>query len=327
MSDYITSENEARNKAYQKNKIIQKRLINGNSALERVEEYEWSKIQRPNLFIFGLPRSGTTLLYQTIVKSLDIGYVNNLMARFWRAPLFGATLSKDVLGEDRSIELESVYATTKGPYGPHEFGYFWQHWLNIKNIEDTLDFNKGSVNVKWEQLNNVLGCVQDTFDKGLVFKTMYVANYIREFAQNFSMPLFIYIQRNPADVALSILEGRKAYYGDKSMWWSTFSENYFELEKLPYYKQIAGQVRSLRKTYEESLKLVNPDQVVRINYADLCENPDGLISEIQGRLNNLYGYQQDRLIKNVSPLNKRSFSLEKLDEEKQKLINEITDLI
>src|SRR5581483_9026315 len=47
-----------------------------------------------NIFILGLPRSGTTLLSQIIFNNLDLACTNNLIARFWDAPLCGTHLSK-----------------------------------------------------------------------------------------------------------------------------------------------------------------------------------------------------------------------------------------
>ena len=41
----------------------------------------------PLLFIVGVPRSGTTLLYQLMCTHLDVGYVSNAMARWWMAPI------------------------------------------------------------------------------------------------------------------------------------------------------------------------------------------------------------------------------------------------
>ena len=36
--------------------------------------------------IVGVPRSGTTLISQLLVSRFDLGFVSNLMARFYRVP-------------------------------------------------------------------------------------------------------------------------------------------------------------------------------------------------------------------------------------------------
>ena len=50
----------------------------------------------PTLHVVGPPRSGTTLLMQLLAAHLEVGYINNLIASFWRVPLYGIRLSKKV---------------------------------------------------------------------------------------------------------------------------------------------------------------------------------------------------------------------------------------
>ena len=87
----------------------------------------------PLVYIVGVPRSGTTLLSQMLCGYLPVGYINNLIARFWLKPSVGIRLSKTVLGEEarRHITLRSTHGTTEGASSPHEFGYFWRHWLQL----------------------------------------------------------------------------------------------------------------------------------------------------------------------------------------------------
>ncbi|NBO54134.1 MAG: hypothetical protein EBU84_05990, partial [Actinobacteria bacterium] len=41
----------------------------------------------PLVFIVGVPRSGTTLLSQLFSRFLDVGYIDNIVARFWANPV------------------------------------------------------------------------------------------------------------------------------------------------------------------------------------------------------------------------------------------------
>ena len=60
---------------------------------EELIEFEKIAIQKhysqnyPIIFIVGVPRSGTTLLSQLLIEHLDIGYINNHIAKYWMAPL------------------------------------------------------------------------------------------------------------------------------------------------------------------------------------------------------------------------------------------------
>ena len=85
----------------------------------------------PIVFIIGLHRSGTTLLNQILAHTSNYGYINNIIARFWRAPVFGIQLSKQLIGEEREINFNSNYGKTNHISGPHEFSFFWHHWFKI----------------------------------------------------------------------------------------------------------------------------------------------------------------------------------------------------
>ena len=53
--------------------------LNENLADQEENLYKDYEIDFPFIFVFGLPRSGTTLITQVIAQSLNIGYINN----FW----------------------------------------------------------------------------------------------------------------------------------------------------------------------------------------------------------------------------------------------------
>ena len=289
MIDFFDYENAVRTEKYFKNEEKEKLFQVMNKALSEIGSFPSDEEKFPTIFIFGLPRSGTTLLYQLLAQCLDVGYINNLIAKFWLAPVIGIELSKAVLGEPRHSSYSSNLGQTNEPHGPHEFAYFWRHWLKVFDLNDMLTFNEPNAAIDWEGLGRSVRCMQGAFAKGMLFKTMYAANYLTEFSETFSNPMFVYIEREPTDVALSILSARKAYYGDANTWWATYPPNYHELAKLPFPQQIAGQLAGLRKVYEESIRNIPQELVVRTNYANLCEYPEGLISSIQRRYQSVYG--------------------------------------
>ena len=139
---FIEEENASRRAAYSTDARLLEILTLMNQTLAPVEHYAPSGVPRPNLFVFGLPRSGTTLLYQLIAYCLDLGYISNLAARFWLAPLTGVVLARAVLGNRRDGSFRSDYGKSLDPAGPHEFSYFWQKRLGIAGVEDMLCFGR-----------------------------------------------------------------------------------------------------------------------------------------------------------------------------------------
>jgi Sulfotransferase family len=262
-----------------------------NEALTSVERYEQSGTKRPNLFIFGLPRSGTTLLYQLTACCFDIGYINNIAARFWRAPVIGVAFAQSLLHGRRDNSFVSDYGKSIELSGPHEFSYFWQRWLKITDIESACQFSAADDHIDWAGLADVLGCLQDHFGAGIVHKTNFVANFIRGFSANLPMPIFICIDRPCIDVAFSILKARVRYYGDHNAWWATYPPSYGKIKDLPFAQQIARQVVDLRNVYEQCMALVDRDLVLRFSYSELCDNPGAVLADIQRRVADRHGVE------------------------------------
>ena len=157
-----------------------------------------------------------------------------------------------------------------------------------------LKFADEKPGIDWIGLGETVRGMQYMFERGIVFKTSHVAYHLRKFAKIFSKPMFIYVERNPMDVSLSILAARIAIYGRPDVWWSNYPPNYHELAQLPFPQQIAGQVRCLRTTYEQELRRISPELVLRVHYSQLCSSPRKVIAMIQKRVTAIYGVTVDR---------------------------------
>ena len=89
------------------------------SELESGEDEVYS-----NIFVMGLPRSGSTLLTQILYNNTDLYCTNNLIARFWDTPLVGTQLSKLTIPKVALSEYETFYGRTFVIDQPHEFSRF-----------------------------------------------------------------------------------------------------------------------------------------------------------------------------------------------------------
>ncbi len=82
------------------------------------------RCDQPQLFIIGLPRSGTTLVYQYIVHRLRVSYFSNAVGRYPRSPCVATLWERATKGDYRS-DFASNYGATTGPAAPHEAGNVW----------------------------------------------------------------------------------------------------------------------------------------------------------------------------------------------------------
>jgi hypothetical protein len=290
VTGFIAEDNGHRTDAYRKDEVLEAALLAANLALEPSEPEIPAGVEpSPDIFVFGLPRSGTTLTHQVLAWGLDVGYISNVCARFWLAPYAGAMVSQAVLGDERDGSFRSDYAKTLTAAGGHEFAYFWHRWLAIDGLDDLVDFTGDSARADWPGAAAAVRRLHAAFGKPLLFKTNYAAQFMPAFARTFPMPLFVHVHRDPWRVALSMLEARRRYYGDTSVWWSTHPPDYRQLEGLSAADQIAGQIVSLRRAYAIQIAKVPPELVVEFSYDELCEGPGAIVDTVRRRCREAHG--------------------------------------
>jgi hypothetical protein len=279
--------------SYAKDPADEDFLAGMNDALQPLEAalYRERPIEYPFVFVAGAPRSGTTLLSQVLAYCLDVGYVTNIAARFWRAPVHGIRLSRVVAGDPRDMPFASDYARTPTPLGIHEFGYFWSSWLKKETFADVVHARAREDGIDWDGLRNVLANVQHEFGAPLVAKNILGTYHMPRLRDVLEQVLWVVIERDPLDACISILDARRRYYGgDESRWWSYVPPEYFELEGRGYAEQIAGQVHYLGKFYDRALAEVGGPSV-KVRYEDLCASPASALDAVMGEIERAYGHR------------------------------------
>lgn len=242
----------------------------------------------PIIYIVGAPRSGTTLMSQVLSRYLRVGYIDNVIARFWLAPEVGIRLSRILLGHDarESISFKSRHGVTENPTGPHEFGYFWRYWLALDrapthHLTDRELSVLDSTGLKHALEYRLLGA----FKMPLVFKNVicgFQAPYLTALHPN---SIFIHIKRDLKDTAASILKSRFERYGSYATWWSLKPSSFFRLPSDPV-EQVVSQVTDCRAEIDEAMSRSGA-HTIEVDYAEFCRSPDALLERVCALLGRL----------------------------------------
>lgn len=278
--------NSIRNDSYRKDTVSESFIEHLNIEVKSLENQLLKKVDSDflQIFVVGNPRSGTTITTQIISQGLDLGYVNNVAARFWLSPLVGLEFSKALFGTQKGSSFNSEFASTSDLRDIHEFGYFWREHLNLHSSEDILnrDFSENRIN--WARLSLILRNMQAHFNKPMIFKNVFGAYDMTKFTQEMPNTLWVYVERDPLDNALGILRARKKFYDDPTNWWSTIPLEYDTLKDKDVYSQVAGQVYYLNKFYKRQLKELGTKHAFHIDYQALCASPKSFIYNLQNHI-------------------------------------------
>ena len=130
-------------------------------------------------FIVGLPRSGSTLLQQILISRYSVGYVSNIVGKFWGNPVVGSILHNSLCENEYFSNFYSEYGNTKGPFEPCEFGWFWKRALDIDLVSESI-----GPKVNWDYINETLQKMSSVFKQPLILDTPFVCSHISKILQN-----------------------------------------------------------------------------------------------------------------------------------------------
>jgi len=256
--------------------------LNNILAPHQEKDYQELKETYPTLYIIGVPRSGTTLLSQLIASHLNIGYINNLIACFWKAPIYGIRLSKKLLKKDNPSYYISEFGRTKYIHESHEFGYFWSSLLDYNEMIQKNKFQEN--NIDWQKVKLILTNIIHEFDSPVFFKYPPIGWHIKKMQEILKKSCFVRVARNPIQNAISILNTRIKFLGSVNRWFSMKPLEYKKLKNEKFFAQIAGQIYYIDKAISNQITKSGCRNVLNINYEDLCQSPKEILDKIKKML-------------------------------------------
>lgn len=255
---------------------------------KQIKKYASMPLKHQPVFIIGAPRTGSTILYQTITNQLDVLYIDNLVCYFYRNIFFGFWLSNKFFGQKAHNCFDSDHGNTNGLHSPSECGAFWYRWLpKERHFIDYDDITDTMV----REIRDEITAVINYFDKPLVINNNNLGLRIRLLHRAFPNAKFIIADREPLWVAQSLLKARYRFFGTYEKWWSMLPENFKEIQKLNFYKQVVFQHYFINKRMYDDLKnLYEEINYITIEYKDFSSDKNIILNQIK----ELIFYSKDR---------------------------------
>ncbi len=241
----------------------------------------------PLVYIVGVPRSGTTLASQLVSRHLVVGWIGGLVARFWARPSVGIRLAR-ALDPDygrAAISYRSLHGYTGGFAGPHEFGYFWRHWLGLDTLPNHRLDADALARVDRHGLRRALEEeILSNFAMPVVMKNLIAGLQARCLAEIHPASLFLRLRRPREETVRSILRARIERYGDPAVWWSLKPSTFPfpDLGRDPA-ADVVRQVDDLEADLDAELSWPGI-RVLEVEHQAMLEDPSAMLVGLQAGL-------------------------------------------
>lgn len=239
------------------------------------------------LFVTGLPRVGSTLVYQAVVRRFATSFFCNAAAATPRAPaLVTRFLSRSmrVAPPDR---YTSRYGETAGWNGPSQGREIWMRWFPPNQ---TYVAAGGCTASAIRQMRGTVSRIEQCLLAPFVNKSQGHAVRILPLCEAFPGAVFVRVRRDIVDVAESVLLGRRECLQDEYAWFSAKPSNYASLGQLDPIGQIVGQIRGLGANMSRDFSLAGQDRVIDVDYEGFCRSPRKLLDHLADRYERISGH-------------------------------------
>lgn len=221
--------------------------------------------QYPPIFIGGLPRAGTTLVYQVLCHCFELAYATELTNMLPVAPALATGLCR-CLGRAYVSDFQSRYGKSAGISSPGE-GIMWNVWFDKGRHYASGDLPTRDV----RDVVRMVGRIERLVGRPFVNKNLRHNQRLRVLADLFPSAVFLLVLRNPRDVALSLLRGRMEMYGDPRAWFSIRPRSFPAREELTPETEVVYQIQGLVTDLQEDIRTIGPERFMVIRYETFCQ--------------------------------------------------------
>jgi hypothetical protein len=261
-------------------KVIGKRIM--------FRKYSNTVAQSTPVFIVGLPRSGTTLLYQLLLNHFDCSYFTMWAEYYYRAPVAAYRVQRLVFPQrPSSFEYESEYGKMKDrsylskAWRPVEGHPIWHRWFPEKPThcyEGSLDRSTR------EDMQSTIAGFIDLSGKPFLNKNTRNSIRLTGLVDAFPEAVIIVVGRRSLYVAQSLyiarLNRQSSGKNGNNRWWGTKPAEFLQLQHLDPLSQAVGQTRAIERELKKQLRAY-ANRYINVDYEEVCERPSVVLRRIQ----------------------------------------------
>lgn len=228
---------------------------------------------QPLILVVGLPRGGTTLVYQVLAHCLDVSYTNNLMGLFPRSPITANRLCSPFLPARPAADFRSYFGQSSRLTGAHDGFFIWNRWLG----EDRYAPKNELSELEAQQMREFFEKWGAATQRPFLNKNNRNTSCIDLLAKTLPTTRFLVVRRDPTAIVRSLIRAREQVQGDRRAPWGLLSSADSDHE-LGYVDDVCHQVTQIEQRLDEQLQAIASSRIIEGRYEDFCHNPEALLN-------------------------------------------------
>lgn len=271
-------------------KLAYKIFENFNQTLHRIEtrtQHDKESYQKlAPVFILGLPRSGTTLLYQLLLNYFDWIYLSASLDYFYGSPVSISRLQRFWFPKAAALNYQSEYGLSHAHsfstklWSPIEGHRVWQRWFS----EEPTHYHGSRLSPEAvREMRCMVAGLMAIANQPFLNKNPRHCMRLLPLSQAFPEALFIVLKRDLLYVAQSLYVARirkRPRPDPNDDWWGTKPREYLRLKHQEPMIQAVGQAKAIESELEHQLAACN-NRYIEFNYNDVCREPERILHELQ----------------------------------------------
>ena len=241
----------------------------------REDRSSQSNPDQPVILVVGLPRGGTTLVYQVLAHCLDVSYSSNLMGLFPRSPITANRLCSPCLPDRPAADFRSYYGQSSRLSGSHDGFFIWNRWLGDDRYAPRTELSESEI----ASMREFFEQWTTTFSKPFLNKNNRNTSCIDLLARTLPSAHFLIVRRDPTAIVRSLIRAREQVQGDKRIPWGLLSSANSDHEH-GHVDDVCGQVSLIQQRLDEQLEAIASDRIIEVTYENFCESPKSLIDRM-----------------------------------------------
>lgn len=231
---------------------------------------------QPIIFVCGAPRTGTTVVGQTLINHLPVAYFDNLTSVFPRSPLVATRLFGRWLPRPNRLEYHSYYGKSTRWSGPNDALYLWDRWLgdDREHVPDALSTSTVT------DMRRFFDACEVVHGRPLLNKCNNLNTFAHLVADVLPEAHFVCMTRDPLYLAQSLFKARLDIHGDPTVAYG-IADQQGNGSADDVYEDVCRQVLFHERTAERQRERVGEERFHIVRYEAFCRNPSRLVAGLR----------------------------------------------